>query len=282
MLQKIGSKARKIAPILVASVALTSFYGFAAQPTPTNATPQPINPIGQPEPIEGINWQLTQWRSNGQNLTLLKNNPITIQFDGKRLGGSTGCNFYSGDYQRQNSQLRLAGELISTMIGCSPEVSAREIHFATILRSPDLTVNRTQNRLTINYTTAKDKGTLVFTPAQSKLQNTSWKLSSITTRSTTPVRVQPPVTLKFTNNSVGGFSGCNQYNASYQEPLNQLKIGAIASTKKACATPQMQLEQSFLSKLATVQRYEINQFGNLRLFFQQGDRSGVLTFRPQK
>lgn len=282
MFQRFGSKAGKIAPILVGSIALTSFCGFAAQSTPSTATPRPINPIGQPKPIEGINWQLSQWRSNGKNLTLLRNNPITIQFDGKRLGGSTGCNSYSGDYQLQNAQLRLIGDLISTMIGCSSEVSARESHFATILRLPRLTIHRNQNRLTIHYTNEKDKGVLVFTPTQSKLQNTSWQLSSITTRSTVPARSQPPVTLKFTNNSVGGFSGCNHYNAAYQEPFNQLKIGAIASTKKACEVPQMQLEQNFLAKLATVQRYEINPSGNLRLFFQQGSQSGVLTFRPQR
>ncbi|MBE9013625.1 META domain-containing protein [Pseudanabaenaceae cyanobacterium LEGE 13415] len=271
------NKIKNIAPVLAGSIAFTVFCGLAVQSRPVPLTTQPVNPIGQAMPFEGINWQLSSWRSNGTNIALLPKNPITIRFDGRRLGGSTGCNSYSASYQLQNSQFRLTENIISTMIGCPTEVQSRENEFAKFLGSSPLSVRLSQNRLTV--TSANGKDVLVFTPVQSKLKNTAWQLDSITTNSTTPVRTRPPITLNFTANSVGGFAGCNQYNASYQEPGNQLRINAIASTKKGCASPQMQLEQSFLSKLGTVQRYELTRT-RLRLIFQNGDQVGAMTFRP--
>ncbi|MGG6269837.1 META domain-containing protein [Leptolyngbya sp. AN03gr2] len=274
---------KNIAPVLASSIALTTFCGFAAQSLPTPTTPQPINPIGQSVPFEGITWQLSEWRrSNGDRISLLPKNPITIRLDGRRLGGSSGCNSYGADYQVQNGQLRVIGDFISTMIGCSLEVGVRENEFRTILKSPRLSIRSAKNRLTLNYSSARGSGVLVFTPLQSKLQNTSWQLRSISTLAPNSVRIQPPITLQFTTNSVMGFSGCNRYNATYQEPANQLKIGAIASTKKGCATPQMQLEQNYLSSLATVQRYELDSNDNLRLFFANGTGLGVMTFTQQK
>jgi heat shock protein HslJ len=78
-------------------------------------------------PLEGTTcWQLTEWKFNGQNISLLPQRPITIQFNGQRLGGSTGCNSYGADYCKQNAQLQLVGAVISTRIACQPEVAERE------------------------------------------------------------------------------------------------------------------------------------------------------------
>ncbi|BAU16160.1 hypothetical protein LEP3755_67270 (plasmid) [Leptolyngbya sp. NIES-3755] len=126
------------------------------------------------------------------------------------------------------------------------------------------------------------KGFLGFTPIRSQLQNTDWQLNSITIGSTTQATTQP-ITLRFTADSIGGFAGCNEYSAAYGASRNRIKIGGIATTEKMCSPSQMQLEQSFLAKLETVQRYEIiNHAQNVKLFFQQGNQTGVLTFRRER
>ncbi|BAU16073.1 hypothetical protein LEP3755_66400 (plasmid) [Leptolyngbya sp. NIES-3755] len=173
---------KNIASALAGGIAVSTLYGVAAQALPTPATSQPINPIGQSVPFEGMTWQLSEWRqSNRDRISLLPKNPITIRFDGRRVGGSSGCNSYTADYQVQNGQLRVIGDFISTMMACTVEVGVRENEFRTILKSPRLSIRPAKNRLTLNYSTAQGSGVLVFAPVQSKLQNTSWQLRSLNT-----------------------------------------------------------------------------------------------------
>lgn len=263
-----------IASVLVGSLAFASYGIAAALPQPTEVAPPLHSAVVLPPqsaPLEGGTWQLTEWRFNKQSISLLPKQPITIQFDGKRLGGSTGCNSYGADYRINRDRLWLQGQIVSTMIGCAPEVAQREQQFLTALQAKRVTLRQTHHRLVVRYVTNAGEGTMVFTRAL-PLQNTTWQLQS--------AKSQPPITVRFSADKLGGFSGCNQFSASYQQRLNQLKVGAIASTKKACAPSQMQLEQQFLSQVARVQRYEINRQGNLQLFFQQSNQSGVLTFKP--
>lgn len=115
-------------------------------------------------PPEGTTWRLTEWQFNGQNISLLPQRPITIQFDGKRLGGSTGCNSYGADYRRQNAQLQLVGSVVSTRIACQLEIAEREQQYLTALNANEKTIHGTENCLTIRYTTAAGNGVLVFGP----------------------------------------------------------------------------------------------------------------------
>jgi heat shock protein HslJ len=264
---------------LVGCVAVGSCCGVTSLP-PAIAQSTPST-IPRPVPLEGTTWQLAEWRSNGPTVSLLPQRPITIRFDGKRLGGFTGCNSYGVDYQLQDSRLQLRGAVTSTLIACQPEVAEREQQYLTALNSTRINLRNTQNRLTVRYTNASGEGVLTFTPqpTSSQLQSTSWKLSSITSQPTNVGTTQPPVTLQFTADSVQGFAGCNRYRASYQQQQNQLKIGAVISTKKACSPAQMRLEQTFLSALSNIQRYDLDR-GNLRLFFRQNNQSGVVLLTP--
>lgn len=236
--------------------------------------------------LERGTWQLVEWQSNNQPIPLIPANPITIQFAGNRLSGSTGCNSYGSQYQIQNSRLQLVGALAMTRRACQPPIAQRERNFLAALKSvTQLTLDR-QNRLVMQYAAPTNRGTLIFanstmTPI-SQLRATPWQLTTIITNTNSvPVTLQPPITVQFTEDSVRGFAGCNQYNGPYQHRHTQLRIGAIASTKKACPPPQMQLEQEFLSALSNVQRFEINSAGELRLFVPDQTKTLVLTPRSR-
>lgn len=294
MLQKFDFTFKRLIPMLVGAITIAAFSRIPAQSktstTPLNSVsaqskilatiPRPGNLYqSDSSAFERITWQLSEWKSKGQSIRLLPSHPITIRFDGKRLGGSTGCNDYSAEYQFQNFQLHLPRAIISTKRGCISAVANRENWFASALKASYAVAFLKPDKLIIEYKAASGKGFLGFTPMRSQLKNTDWHLSSITIGSTTQTTPQP-ITLKFTADSIGGSAGCNEYSAAYEASRNRIKIGGIATTEKMCSLSQMQLEQSFLAKLETVQRYEIiNHAQNLKLFFQQGNQAGVLTFR---
>ena len=59
------------------------------------------------------------------------------------------------------------------------------------------------------------------------------------------------ITAMFQGGNLTGSAGCNNYNATYEKTGDQLKLGPIAATEKACAEPAgvMEQETAYLSKL---------------------------------
>ncbi len=55
---------------------------------------------------------------------------------------------------------------------------------------------------------------------------------------------------------ISGFSGCNRFFGNYEQNGERLIIGPLASTKKACAGPQMEMEREFLSALQRAHKVE--------------------------
>lgn len=97
-------------------------------------------------------------------------------------------------------------------------------------------------------------------------------------RPTPPVSSQtPPITAEFSGGRLSGFGGCNQYTTSYQTSGEQLKVGTIASTRKACQEPLMQQEFRYLAALEGAQNYKVNQQG-LQITYQTTEGTGVLRF----
>jgi len=88
------------------------------------------------------------------------------------------------------------------------------------------------------------------------------------------------LTAEFSKGRISGSGGCNRFNGSYTTKGNQLKIGPLASTFKACEPPIMQQETRFLTGLQAAQRYEVNQDG-LQIFYQTKQGKGVLRFTAE-
>jgi heat shock protein HslJ len=79
------------------------------------------------------------------------------------------------------------------------------------------------------------------------------------------------VTLTFgADGRLSGSASCNNYTATYALRGEGLTIGQAASTRKACAPPLMAQEQSFLTMLAAVNRFEIGSDGVLILHAADG------------
>ncbi|PSB21995.1 META domain-containing protein [Phormidesmis priestleyi ULC007] len=82
-------------------------------------------------------------------------------------------------------------------------------------------------------------------------------------------------------NHLTGSGGCNRFMGSYQIKGNHLSIGTLASTRKACEESILNQEFRYLKALEGAQRYEVDSQGQLTIFYQTGQESGVLRFTSQ-
>jgi putative lipoprotein len=65
-----------------------------------------------------------------------------------------------------------------------------------------------------------------------------------------PLGVVP--TAGFHEGTVNGSTGCNQYSAPYTVDGDSLEIGAVASTRMACAPPRDEVEREYVAALGLV------------------------------
>lgn len=87
-----------------------------------------------------------------------------------------------------------------------------------------------------------------------------------------------PLSLTFDGRGVSGSGGCNRYRGSYTVSGNQLAIGPLGSTRRACPVEIMERESRYLEALGAVETYELDGRGRLRLTYRQGAASGTLVF----
>jgi len=73
----------------------------------------------------------------------------------------------------------------------------------------------------------------------------------------------------FSEGRVAGSTGCNRFTGPFALDGDRLELGAIASTRMACAPPVMALEQAYLEALDRVAHWRIED-GSLMLSDEQG------------
>jgi len=87
------------------------------------------------------------------------------------------------------------------------------------------------------------------------LEGTDWHLTTAAQGTT--------ISLQFSNGTLGGFAGCNTYNAGYtttlaEGPTNSISVGPITSTQSVCDETIMTQEQAYLASLGTASQYTIS------------------------
>jgi heat shock protein HslJ len=129
---------------LVAITALISITPLAAQPMEQSSTPSP-------DRLENTRWQVTYWGENGARIAIVPQSTITANFSNQKIGGSTGCNLYSGKYQLQGEKFSIEQSIITTKRACTKELGEQESRVLKALASADkLKINR-QGRLVLSY-----------------------------------------------------------------------------------------------------------------------------------
>lgn len=164
------------------------------------------------------------------------------------------CNQVTGTYRQIGRRLRLQLGA-STLVACPPDSQADEF-----IKELGAVVSQvtTENVLVLNLT--QDTGSMVFEPQPAlSLDGTSWDVQSYNNGQqavTTPL-VGTSMTAVFADGIIAGDSGCNSYHATYTVDGTSISIGAMVSTRRACADDVMAQEQAFLTALQAATQYEL-------------------------
>ena len=218
--------------------------------------------------ITGKVWVLD--RLNGA--APVPNTIITAEFteDGQ-VGGSAGCNSYSGPYTVSGSSIEFKQPMASTMMACEEPVMEQETaYFQVLAAAKSFAVKGDQ--LTLND--AGGKALATYKAQSQSLDGTSWQVISYNNgnQAVTSVLAGTELTAIFgTDGNLSGSSGCNTYVGSYKVDGYKITIGPLASTKKFCIDPAgvMDQESQFLAALQSAAAYKME--GNrLELRTQDG------------
>ena len=111
------------------------------------------------------------------------------------------------------------------------------------------------------------------TTSGTALSASDWKLVELNGTPAVPVDIAGRPWLRFVadSNRVVGFGGCNSMSGLFTRDGGELRFGALASTRRACADQALnQQEQAFGAALADIDRFEIV---NGRLKLLRGSRT---------
>jgi heat shock protein HslJ len=81
-------------------------------------------------------WQLSSGSVDGQPIPLIDGSPVTLNVTGTEIGGSSACNSYGGQFILDGTAISI-GDLMSTMMMCTPEVMEVEIPYTAALPEVD-------------------------------------------------------------------------------------------------------------------------------------------------
>jgi len=231
-----------------------------------------VPPVADAPSLENTAWVLTALP--GQSL--VAGSPATLRFEAGRVGGTDGCNRYSGPYSVEGAELKVTPQLASTMMACPPPVDAQAKAFIAALTGAG------RYRIAdgqLELLSADGKVLATLARQSETLAGTAWRITGINNGKQAVVSVLAGTapTLAFAaDGRASGSAGCNSYNSRYTADGAQLKFAPPASTRKMCPEPQgvMEQEQQFLAALETVTMAQVE--GD-RLELRRGDGALALT-----
>jgi heat shock protein HslJ len=222
--------------------------------------------------LEGTDWTLTSMDEAMGVAFDPAAVTVTALFDGMRVGGSSGCNSYGGEYSVDGDSITF-GMMISTMMACPEEQMAVEMAYLQALQSGPATFAIEGSSLTLTT----PAGVLVYSGVPSAmgaeekmdtageadenlpLVRTEWALVSMD--ESFGVAFDPTTTPAFMvfeeDGSVFGNAGCNNFNGGYTDEGETIAFTPFASTRMMCPEDQMAVETALFSALQGSVQYSI-------------------------
>ena len=202
--------------------------------------------------FESRPWVLTAGIPFPQDVAIVR---PSATFDDGTVGGSTGCNRYTGPYTVDGDSLAL-GRIAATMMASPPTAGAIERAYVSALGS---VAGWRMDGEALVLVDAEGAELLRYAPATPV---GSWQLTGLRRdeASTSPV---PRTVLTATfaqDGTMTGSSGCNTYRAAYAIDGGAIEIGPPAGTRKFCAEPAgaMEQEAAYLALLPAAARFRVD------------------------
>jgi heat shock protein HslJ len=163
------------------------------------------------------------------------------------------------------------------MMACPEPAMSLESHFLKVFSGP-LDVALTGSTLTL--TPAGGGEALQFErAAPPRLEGVRWEVTGYNNGRQAVVgpKTGTRLTVKFQGGKVSGSSGCNRFRGVFTAEGSALKIGPLATTRKACEDAVITQEREFLSALESATTWDVVR-GMLDVHRADGER--VLTANP--
>jgi heat shock protein HslJ len=168
---------------------------------------------------------------------LVAGSSVSLAFVDGRLVASAGCNTMSGSYELDGDVLRLPEQLMSTMMGCAPDLMAQDEWLSSFLTAgPTLSLDVGDLTLTSGDVAIVAVDESVANPAR-PMVGTAWTLDTIVegdVASSVPVGVDAPTFEIGQDGMAAVFTGCNRGSASAGLDGATLSLGPLRLTKMAC------------------------------------------------
>ena len=168
--------------------------------------------------------------------------------EGTQVSGYSGCNTFktTAIFTARTLQLR---PIATTRLACPEARMTLEARYLQVLRQA-----RVYARQGAKLTLTAGASQAIFeygSDAQRRLVAT-WRLVG--------TKGETPITVTFAaDGRVSGNAGCNTFTGRYSVDDLSLSVGPLASTRRACPTPELQAqEQGFLQDLQQVARLEVS------------------------
>jgi heat shock protein HslJ len=203
---------------------------------------------------------------------------ITAELDTRgNLGGTSGCNSYSAQYQVSDSSMTI-GPTSGTLMACAEAVMSQETAFLAALGATT-SYAISGDQLTLEDSSGDTR--LVFEAQSRALSGSSWTVLSYNTgqRAVASTINGTKITADFgEDRQLTGNASCNEYFASYQISADSITIGAPSATRMFCSEPEgvMDQEAQYLAALQTAATYSLE--GN-SLEFRTADGALAVTFQ---
>ena len=218
----------------------------------------PAPPAGgnAPAPLEGAVWQLKELPGPQSAALGRLTRPVTIRFESGQLSGFAGCNNFSGSYSLTGDELKI-GPVASTQMACPEPGSSVENAFHAALAG---TLRYAVDGDGLSATTASGATLRFRREPPPSLAGVSWEVTSFNNDRHAVVGVigEPAIKMSFKDGQVSGSAGCNAFHGTYATEGNQIRLGALATTRRACDEPLMIQEREFLAALASAVTWSID------------------------
>lgn len=211
-------------------------------------TPPSAVPAGTTaDDLAGV-WALREGTAGGAAIVIPDQARATIEFDGRRVGGTSFCNGYGGTYRLDGADLTLE-DIASTLMMCVGEIGEAEGRYLDVLLGGGLQVKADGGRLALTG----DRGTLTFyrlpPVPTSDLVGTRWILESIVVGTTSRSPMGEPAVLGLRDDGTATIStGCQTMTGTWTTSGDSVFLSGHVYDPTGCP-PEVAEQDSLVTQL---------------------------------
>ncbi|MFJ8754432.1 META domain-containing protein [Streptomyces sp. NPDC102441] len=210
--------------------------------------------------LTGVHWTVSSLTVGGKKTAAPAGAHVEIGPEG-RATGNLGCNRFTADVEVEGDKVTV-GPGTTTEMGCEEDVQEFEKAMGRALNGElKAAVASRSDGKTLTLTTAQGDSIVLTSEPPAPLTGTTWKVTGLVSggaAASLPAGTEKKAHLTFgKDGSVEGNLGCNTFHGKAVVSGSALTFGPIASTRKMCADPEMELERALLGVLEGKTAYEI-------------------------